>query len=84
MEATTLKIKLPPAKYQLLAEAAAKRQMVISDMLELAVFEWLERENRLQEARQLMRKLGEGLGDGQSPHDAARNHDAYLYGKSIS
>ncbi len=84
MKATTLQIKLPPAKYQLLREVAAKRQMVITDILELAVFEWLDREARLQEARQLMCQLGEGLGEGQPPHDAARNHDAYLYGKTIS
>jgi hypothetical protein len=26
----------------------------------------------------------EGLDEGQPPHDAARNHDVYLYGKAIS
>lgn len=28
----------------------------------------------------LMRELGEGLGEGPAPHDAARRHDGHLYG----
>ena len=35
----------------------------------------------LDEARQIMRTFGRGLGEGSSPHDTARNHDEYLYGK---
>ena len=35
----------------------------------------------LDEARQIMKTFGRGLGEGSSPHDAARNHDEYLYGK---
>jgi len=33
----------------------------------------------LTQARNLMRTFSQGLGSGPSPHDAARNHDAYLY-----
>jgi hypothetical protein len=32
----------------------------------------------LDEARQLMQRLGQGLGEGMSPHNAARHHDEYL------
>ncbi len=75
----TVQIKIPPAKYKMLEELAVQRQMVAGEILELAISEWLERETRLQEARQLMRRLGEGLGKGLPPHDHARNLDHYLY-----
>ena len=75
----TIQIKMPVEKYSLLAEVAAQRQLVMSEILELALTEWLERETRLHKARQIMRELGEGLDEGQAPHDAARNHDVYLY-----
>ena len=79
MAATTLQIRIPTSQYNLLEELAARRQKLASEILELALAEWLERETRLQQARDLMRQLGEGLGEGQSPHDTAQNHDAYLY-----
>jgi hypothetical protein len=84
METATLQINLPAEKYSRLAELAAHRQLVVADILDLAITEWLERETRLQKARQIMRELGEGVDDGQAPHDAARNHDVYLYGKAVS
>jgi len=82
METATLQIKMPADKYSRLAELAAQRQLVMADILELALTEWLEREMRLHNAKQIMYQLGEGLDEGQAPHDAARNHDVYLYGKS--
>jgi|GEM_PF-2535021 len=84
METATLQINLPAEKYSRLAELAALRQLVVADILDLAITEWLERETRMQNARQIMRELGEGVDDGQAPHDAARNHDVYLYGKAAS
>ena len=42
--------------------------------------EWLERQVRLEKARQAMRELSHGLGGG-SGHDVARTHDTYLYGR---
>jgi hypothetical protein len=80
----TIEIKMPVEKYSQLAEVAAQRQLVMAEILELALTEWLERETRLHKAREIMRELGEGLEEGQAPHDTARNHDVYLYGKTIS
>ncbi len=80
----TIQIKMPAEKYSQLAEVAAQRQLVMTEILELALTEWLERETRLHKARQIMRELGEGLDEGQAPHDTARNHDVYLYGKTPS
>ena len=34
---------------------------------------------RIDDARTLMREFGRGLGEGQAPHDGARQHDLYLY-----
>jgi len=36
----------------------------------------------LEDARVLMLELGSGLGNGQPPHDGARNHDEYLYNRN--
>ena len=57
METATLQINLPAEKYSRLAELAAHRQLVVADILDLAITEWLERETRLQKARQSMREL---------------------------
>ena len=32
---------------------------------------------RIDDARTLMREFGRGLGEGQAPHDGARQHDLY-------
>jgi len=84
MEAMTVQIRIPTNQYSLLEELATQRQMLASDALKLALAEWLERETRLQKAREIMQQLGDGLGEGQPPHDAAQNHDVYLYGKRQS
>jgi hypothetical protein len=45
----------------------------------IALAEWLESQARLEQARQLMRELGKGLGKGANTRrDVARNHDRYL------
>lgn len=81
METVTVQIEIPTELYQRLQEVAAQRQISIDELVTLILTEWLEREARLQEGRDLMLKVGEGLGEGQPPHDAAANHDVYLYGK---
>lgn len=35
----------------------------------------------LEDARRHMQLFAQGLGEGTAPHDAARRHDDYLYGK---
>lgn len=37
--------------------------------------------SELDHGRALMRQLGQGLGEGKPPHDAAKNHDLYLYNR---
>ncbi len=81
METTTVQLKIPTAQYKLVEEIASQSRKMIDEILAAFLSERIEREARLQEARQLMRQLGKGLGDGKPPHDAADNHDVYLYGK---
>ena len=81
METVTIQIEIPTAQYKLLETLAAQRGSSINDLIVSILSEWVEREARLQEGRNLMLKLGEGLGEGKPPHDAADNHDVYLYGK---
>ena len=81
METTTVQLKIPTAQYKLVEEIASQSRKMIDEVLASFVSERLEREARLREARQLMRQLGKGLGDGKPPHDTSDNHDVYLYGK---
>lgn len=74
-----IELKLLPQEYEQLAAFAAAQQLSVAEVAEMAVKEWLEGHMRLEHARTLMRELGQGLGQGSSPHDKARQHDAYLY-----
>ncbi|MEK7784218.1 MAG: hypothetical protein AAB658_02175 [Chloroflexota bacterium] len=82
MTVVPLKLKLSDDKLQLLADVARARQSNIDSVLEAIVLEWLEREVRLRRARQTLVQFSQGIGNSQPPHDAARRHDAYLYGKT--
>lgn len=84
METVTIQIEIPTAQYKLLETLAAQRGSSINDLIVSILSEWVEREERLEEGRKLMLQLGEGLVEGKPPHDAARNHDVYLYGKKPS
>lgn len=78
---STMTVKLTFSSEQVtqLDEVARTRQIVVTEAIQLAVTEWLEKQYRLIEARAAMRKLGQGLGAGQAPYDTAQNHDAQLY-----
>ena len=82
MTVVPLTLKLSDDKLQLLADVARARQSNIDSVLEAIVLEWLEREARLRRARQTLVQFSLGIGNSQPPHDAARRHDAYLYGKA--
>ncbi len=56
-------------------------QLLQLGILLMASLPNLEREARQARARELMRELGRGLGEGRAPHDAARHHDTYLYSR---
>lgn len=84
METTTVQLKIPTAQYKLVEEIASQSRKMIDEILAAFLSERIEREARLEEGRKLMLKLGEGLAEGKPPHDAARNHDVYLYGKKLS
>jgi len=81
METMTVQLKIPTEQYKLVEQIASQSRKMIDEVLASFVAERLEREARLHEARELMRQLGKGLGDGKPPHDTADNHDVYLYGK---
>ena len=61
----------------MLAKASMERksiQKLLADVFQ----EWLQKERKKSDARKLIYKIGEGVGEG--PDDLARNHDKYLYG----
>lgn len=82
MTAIPFELKLPDDKMKLLAEVALSRRADMGDVLQTIVVEWLEREAKLCRARKTLAQFSKGIGASQSPHDAARQHDAYLYGKT--
>lgn len=79
MDTITVELKFSPEQVTQLDEVVRTRQIVLTEAIQLAVTEWLEKQYRLTQARTKMRALGQGLGAGQPPHDAAKKHDARLY-----
>ena len=57
----------------------SNQDAAVSNVEEMAENNELTAEEKLAQARSLMLSLGEGLGESDSPHDGARNHDLYLY-----
>jgi len=83
MDAIVIKIELLPHQYEQLTTIAQTQQRPVMEIAQTAVAEWLERQEQLEQARTLMRQLGQGLGEGQAANDAAPNHDRYLYSKTV-
>jgi hypothetical protein len=81
MVAIPIELKLSEEKLALLKRVAQSRQIQIPQVLEEIVLEWLERELKLQRARETLKQFSRGIGSGDAPHDAARHHDKYLYQK---
>ena len=80
MSERIIELELPPQEYEQLAAIARARRVSLADAAQSAVVDWLERQAQIERARKVLRELGEGLGRGPAPHDAARRHDEYLTG----
>jgi len=76
VESKVIELTLPPGQYEQLATVAHARQISAVELAQMALFEWLEEQTKLERAHLLMRELGWGLGQ-----DVARNHDVYLYAR---
>lgn len=79
MEATSLTLQLSGQQYERLLQFARNRNLKITEIAEVAISEWLERQARLTRARALMRELGNGLEEGTENGTVARDHDKFLY-----
>ena len=79
MEATSLTLQLSGQQYERLLQFARNRNLKLTEIAEVAISEWLERQARLARARSLMRELGNGLGEGTENRTVARDHDKLLY-----
>jgi hypothetical protein len=82
MVAIPLELRLSEDKLNLLSDIARARQTEIKEVLEAVVLEWLEKEIRLQRARERFRQFSQGIAQGQPPHLSAREHDTHLYHKA--
>lgn len=84
---TTLMIQLPTELRNRINKIASQQGKTVSEMIRLALEQYIPiylKQNKakkisLEEARNLMREFGKGLGQGAPPHNTAQNHDAYLY-----
>lgn len=81
MTTVALNLDLPPQEYQRLLDAAQARQRPVAEVVQAALSDWLASEERLQEARAVMREFSQGLGTGPVANDVARRHDDYLYSR---
>lgn len=78
MDTITVELQFSPEQVNQLDEIARTRQIVLTEAIQLAVTEWLEKQYRLTQARTKMRQLGQGIGASKTTTDVAQNHDAYL------
>ena len=82
MAEIAVQLKLDADQYDQLAAAARARQRSIDELMQTAVTEWLDRQARIERARDLMRELGQGLAQGPAGQTTARNHDDALYART--
>ncbi len=77
----TIQLELPNEQVERLNEIARARKRDVNQVLADAITDWLDAEAKRQHGWDILRELSKGLGESEPPHDAARNHDKYLYGK---
>ena len=82
MSEIAVQLKLDSEQYYQLVAAARARQRTIDEVMQAAVTEWLDRQARIEQARDLMRELGQGLAQGPAGQPTARNHDDALYART--
>lgn len=85
-----LKISIPHELQQEVHQIAMQQGETLSEIICLAIATYIDSHSKqhqrkqsrmsLKKARALMLELGRGLGNGQPPHNGARNHDEYIYG----
>lgn len=88
-ELAELKISIPRNLHKQAHQFAKQQGEALSDVICIALATYIETYTKqhhkeqsrisLEDARVLMLELGRGLGNGQPPHNGARNHDEYLY-----
>ena len=88
-ELAELKISIPHDLQQQVHHIAKQQGETLSEIICMAVAKYIDSYSKqhlmeqsrmsLENARVLMLELGHGLGNGQPPHNGARNHDEYLY-----
>jgi hypothetical protein len=84
-----LKINIPHDLQKQAHHVAKQQGETLSEIICMALAKYIDTFSKqhqvkksrisLEDARVLMLELGRGLGNGQPPHDGARNHDKYLY-----
>ena len=74
----TIEISIQEEDFEFISAKSSIERKTIQKLLADVFQEWLQKERKRSEARKLLYKIGEGLGEG--PDDLARNHDKYLYG----
>jgi len=72
-------IEITEEQRKVLLEIASKDNKSEKQVCLEAIEEYLSRKKNMALGREILLKLGRGLGKG--PFDLADNHDEYLYGK---
>lgn len=79
MSTVAVELRLTSQQYEQLQDEAQTRDLSVAEIAQTAIEDWLRRQARLVRGRELMRTLGQGLGNSSGHYDVARNHDVYLY-----
>jgi hypothetical protein len=79
MSEIAVELRLESKQYEQLASVARAQNRSVSEIVQVALAEWLSHETDMERARRLMRELGQGIGNGPPGQSIARDHDAHLY-----
>ncbi len=84
-----LTIKIPFMLQTQTQKIALQQSKMLSSIIHMALEHYISlykkqvdpinQEFSIKDGCNLMRELGQGLGNSLPPHDVARNHDNYLY-----
>jgi predicted transcriptional regulator len=81
MSEVAIELRLASDQYERLATVARAQQRSLTEVVQAALADWLAYQERIEQARHLMRELGRGLGQGPADGSVARDHDAHLYSR---
>lgn len=81
MEGVALQVSIPKKEFVILNQIAESEKKPVPEVTSNIISSWLHHNQELNQAKNFMLKLRNGLFEG--PDDLAENHNKYLYGVEL-